>query len=93
MSRAGRLSRQTELDLQANKQEIAAIVRQMEDLEAEYRTVMQQTMDKWARIATQIEELPITPFKKDIAVSMFGIGWLPHYYAPAPGQPLLVSAM
>ncbi|MFQ3646549.1 MAG: DUF87 domain-containing protein [Anaerolineae bacterium] len=93
MSRAGRLSRQTELDLQANKQEIAAIVREMEALEAEYRSVMQQTMDKWARIATQIEELPITPFKKDIAVAMFGIGWLPHYYVQTPGQPLLIPAM
>jgi GTPase SAR1 family protein len=92
MSRTSRLSRQTEMDIQQNRQVIGELEYELDNLQQEYTSVMQQTMDKWAKIATDIEEFIITPFKKDVAVSMFGVGWVPHYYSMVNGAPVLVSA-
>lgn len=92
MSRTGRMSRQTEIDLQQNRQQLGDLERQMEDLKVEFSTVMQQTVDKWAKAATDVQEFLITPYKKDIAVALFGVGWIPHYYVNAGGQPIIVKA-
>jgi hypothetical protein len=92
MSRSGRMSRQTEMDMQSNRQQLGDLERQMEDLKIEFSTVMQQTIDKWAKTATDVQEFFVTPYKKDIAVSLFGVGWIPHYYVNANGQPIVVNA-
>lgn len=92
MSRTSRLSRQTEMDIQQNRQVIGELEYELDNLQQEYTSVMQQTMDKWAKIATDIEEFIITPFKKDVAVAMFGVGWVPHYYSMVNGAPVLVTA-
>lgn len=92
MSRAGRMSRQTEFDIEQNREQLGDLARQMQDLEVEFRNVMQQTMDKWAKTAQLGEEFSITPYKKDVAVSLFGLGWIPHYYVQTNGQPILVAA-
>jgi hypothetical protein len=92
MSRAGRMSRQTEIDINENRQIIGELEGQMVQLEREYTGVMQQTIDKWAKVATDIQEFAITPFKKDIAVAVYGVGWVPHYYALLGNQPLIVPA-
>jgi hypothetical protein len=92
MSRAGRMSRQTEMDIQDNQETLGEITRQVQELENEYANVMQQTVDKWARIAVEVQEFTITPFKKDIAVALYGVGWIPHYYGTFNGQPVVVPA-
>ena len=33
----------------------------------------------WGEAATQVEEYRITPYKKDIFLSVFGIGWQPNW--------------
>jgi hypothetical protein len=69
---------QTERDVQ----------RAQQDLQAELNAIN----EKWARAAVQIEEHIITPFKKDISIELFGIGWLPHWYAVINDQPVLLPA-
>ncbi|MBI1257762.1 MAG: DUF87 domain-containing protein [Chloroflexi bacterium] len=63
------------------------------DAVAEYENAVRDLNERWAKIATSIEQYQITPYKKDITVDLFGIGWVPFWYAVVNGQPLLLSAL
>ena len=92
MSRTSRYKRQTEADIQESRDVIGQLERDMLDLEQEYEQKLSEMNDNWAKIANDIEEYTITPYKKDIHVELFGIGWIPHYYINQGGQPLLIPA-
>lgn len=74
-----------ELDLQ---QAQAEMDRAQQEFEAELRAIN----EKWAKIATQVEEYHITPYKKDISIDLFGIGWIPYWYIDLNGQPAMLNA-
>lgn len=93
MSRATRYKRQTEEDITESQEVIAEIEREMFALEQEYEQKLNDVNNKWAQIANSIQEHTITPYKKDIHIMIFGVGWLPHYYVNVGGQPLIVPAV
>jgi hypothetical protein len=80
-----------EMDVIAH--EIAAIEDQEQALVAEYEKAVRAVNEKWAKVATTVEEYVLTPFKKDISVDIFGIGWSPHWYMEIGGQPVLLPAL
>lgn len=92
MSRASRFSRQSGTNINENRYMIEQIEQEMAALEAEYEGVMKQIADKWAAIATQRQQYPISPLKKDIYLEIFGIGWLPMWVVNLSGQTLLLPA-
>ena len=92
MSRASRYKRQTEVDIDESREVIDELQQEMYDIEGRYEQELHTVNDKWGEIANDIQEFTITPYKKDIHVEMYGIGWIPHYYLIMNGQPVLVSA-
>jgi hypothetical protein len=92
MSRANRYKRQTEEDIRESHEEISNIEGEIIALEEEYEQKLNEINQKWAQIANDIEEHTITPYKKDINVTLFGVGWIPHYYVNQNGQPLVIPA-
>ncbi|MGB7342193.1 MAG: DUF87 domain-containing protein [Phototrophicaceae bacterium] len=92
MSRATRYKRQTEEDISESQEVINEIEREMLQLEQEYEQKLNEVNNKWGQIANGLQEYTITPFKKDIHVMVFGVGWLPHYYVNAGGQAITVPA-
>jgi hypothetical protein len=91
-SRAGRLTRQTEEELTESQQVIRELQVQMDDLEAQFEQQLKAVNDKWAKIATDIQDYLIPALKKDIQIELFGIGWLPHWYVEINGQALMLPA-
>ncbi len=92
MSRATRYKRQTQEDLQESYEVIEEIEQDMYDLEQEYEQKLQEVNDRWGQIANQIEEYVVTPYKKDIHIEIYGIGWVPNWYLTVNGQPIFISA-
>ncbi len=92
MSRASRYRRQTAEDIEESRVIIGEIEREMQELETLFEKALGEVNDKWARIAAQSQDYIITPYKKDINVDLFGIGWVPYWYALVNGQPVLLSA-
>ena len=74
-----------ELDLQQLNE-------QMDDTRKQFEAQLNDINQKWAQAASQIEMHPITPYKKDITVDLFGVGWEPFWYVVAGGQALLLPA-
>jgi hypothetical protein len=92
MSRSALYRKRSAGDVQLYQQGLTEVDEKIAKAEQEFEANLKQINDKWARIAQQVEEYIITPFKKDISVDLFGIGWIPFWYVALNGQPLMLPA-
>ena len=94
LSRSSRVSRyknQAGAHLSASEQTLADLEDKSTALQEQFQKDAQAVTDKWAKVATDIQAYTITPYKKDIQVELFGVGWIPYYYTQINGQPLLLQ--
>jgi hypothetical protein len=91
-SRTARMRRQTKEDLTESEQVIADLEDEIVALEQRFEAEIKGVNEKWAKAAAEIQEYRVTAYKKDIQVELFGVGWIPYYYAQINGQPLLLAA-
>lgn len=92
MSQSQRLRKQTRDDLTESQIVLQELDEQMDKLQAEFEQVLQNVNNRWAQVAAKRQEYPISPLKKDIYLELFGIGWVPYWYALINGQPVLLTA-
>ena len=64
----------------------------MEETEQELEKALQAVHNKWASTAADVKTLSITPFKKDIHVDLFGIGWIPYWDVLVNNEQLILPA-
>jgi Type IV secretion-system coupling protein DNA-binding domain len=74
-----RMTQQAKDDFEQEEEELAAMKKQLDALEAEQDAAIEDAKDKWAEIASDVSEVPLNPYKKDIFVEMFGVAWAPYY--------------
>ncbi|MEJ2601090.1 MAG: hypothetical protein P8Z00_22355, partial [Anaerolineales bacterium] len=53
---------------------------QIEKLDQEKAQTIKEINDRWARVANQVEEIPVDPYKKDVFVELFGVAWVPYHW-------------
>lgn len=92
MSRASRYKKQTKADIQESHEYIDRVQQDMDKLEQEFESVLTGINDKWVKIASNTQDYVISPYKKDIQLEMFGIGWIPYWYSVINGQASLIAA-
>jgi hypothetical protein len=93
MSRASLYRKQSKSDIDEFEQMLGDLEQEAAALQEEFQGVVREVNERWAKVATQVEEYTIQPYKKDISVDMFGIGWLPFWYGNINGQSLLLPAL
>ncbi len=71
---------------------VAALEDQITAKQPELQGVLQEINDKWAKIAMTVEEVRLTPYKKDTVIEIYGIGWVPNWYVVLNGQPVMLPA-
>ena len=59
-------------------------------LEAELSGELDELEERWAKIATAVEEYKLTPYKKDIHIDLFGVAWMPFWQVTQDGERLAV---
>jgi hypothetical protein len=92
MSRARRHKDSMQERAFSNEQVITDLEQALDAKQEELRVALTAVNDKWAHIAGTIEETKITPFKKDIAIQLYGIGWMPVWSVTLNNQPTLLPA-
>jgi hypothetical protein len=92
MSRTRRYKTQAQERAVASEHAVADIEQQIESRQQELQRVLKDINDKWARVATTVEEVKLTPYKKDITLEIYGIGWVPTWYTVLNGQPMMLPA-
>lgn len=74
-----RMTEKAAADVRESLQALEEYERQIKDLQAEQEEALEELNERWEEIAAQMTEIPVTPYKKDILVEMFGVAWFPHY--------------
>jgi len=92
ISRTKRYKSYIQEDLYKSEAQILELERQLEETELELRRALAEINAQWGEAASLVEEYRISPYKKDIYLSIFGIGWRPNWLIVANGMPALLPA-
>ncbi|MFN8562961.1 MAG: DUF87 domain-containing protein [Anaerolineae bacterium] len=93
MSRASVYKQRSKGQLEMAELEVQQLEEDKAQVAQDYEAKVRAINERWAKVATTIEQYQITPFKKDISLDLFGIGWLPYWYVWVNNQPLLLAAL
>ena len=74
-----RLTSQAKADVEESQQTIQEFERKLDELEKEVEQALQEVDRRWGEMVNQITEIPVTPYKKDIRIELFGIAWTPYH--------------
>jgi hypothetical protein len=92
VSRTRRYKTQAREDVFESEQIISELEAQLDETQYRMEQELAQINDKWGKIATLVEDYRLTPYKKDIYLGVFGIGWRPNWLVVVNGQPTLIPA-
>ena len=92
VSRSRRFRQRAEDGIFDAQQRIQELEAQLQETEAEMKQELARVDRKWISVAESVEEYRITPYKKDIHLSLFGVGWWPHWLTVSDGQTVLMPA-
>ncbi len=92
VSRSRRFRQRAEDGIFDAQQRIAELEAEMQETDAEMRQELARVDRKWREIAQAVEEYRITPYKKDIHLSLFGVGWWPHWLLAPYGEVIVMPA-
>ena len=53
---------------------------------------LDEVEEKWREILESDTEIPVTPYKKDILMDLYGVGWLPYYVYDDGGKQVELAA-
>ncbi|WP_287417408.1 DUF87 domain-containing protein [Oceanithermus sp.] len=74
-----RMTARAKEDVEESKAEIAALEKEIQALLDELESEVGAIEDRWEELAADVERIPVTPYKKDIALEYFGVAWVPYY--------------
>ncbi|MCB9438180.1 MAG: ATP-binding protein [Anaerolineales bacterium] len=92
VSRARRYKGQAKEDISESNEVLIEIENQMDELQRRFEYELQRINQKWNQIANEVQEVRITPYKKDIFPELFGVGWMPEYLIVMNGQQVRLPA-
>ena len=83
-----RMTRQARLDVEESEEAIEQYEEQLEELRQQQEADEATVVDKWARNAADMDEIRVSPYKKDIRVTIFGVAWFPYHVAASEERTL-----
>ncbi|MBN1312764.1 MAG: ATP-binding protein [Anaerolineae bacterium] len=87
-----RRSQQTSEDVEVLQEDLNQLLEEVDETEHEMEADLTAVREKWREVAHHVEELPISPYKKDITTILFGFGWIPYWAIESGGDQLVLPA-
>ena len=84
--RKRRLTQSAKMDIEESIETIKEFEKQLEALADEEAQTVDDIEAKWAEIAADVTEIRVSPFKKDTAVTLFGVAWVPYHVVDSAGR-------
>jgi hypothetical protein len=75
-----RMTEQAKADVDESLDAIQDYKDQIDALDQEKARAIKEVNDRWAQLANQVEEIPVTPYKKDVILDLFGVAWVPYQW-------------
>jgi hypothetical protein len=73
-------------DVEESEEEIERLKEEIDELEAEMKAELDDLEEKWTQIAGDVSEIRVPPYKKDIAIELFGVAWMPTQLVQSEGR-------
>ena len=74
-----RMTSKAKADVEESLEMIDHYKEELEDLVEDRKEALEEVEEKWQDILEGVTEIPVTPYKKDILMELYGIGWFPYY--------------
>lgn len=74
-----RMTERAKADLEESLDAIEDYKKQIARLEKDKAQALEDVKQKWSDIADDMTEIPVTPYKKDVLVDLFGVAWMPYH--------------
>ena len=87
-----RMTSKAKADVEESELEIAEIEKDMKEMQEELKAELEEVNEHWEDAISEVTEEPVSPYKKNIFIEMFGILWLPHYAFDQDGKWVTVPA-
>jgi hypothetical protein len=81
-----RMTERAKADVEESIEEIRELEKETADLQAEQKQALEEVKERWASVVDEVEEVQVNPYKKDIAVTLFGLAWLPYHLVEVDGR-------
>jgi len=81
-----RMTSQAKADVEESLDVIEEFKQELTELEAELSEELNELADRWGDAAAAIEEITITPYKKNILIEHFGVAWYPFWQLEEGGK-------
>ena len=87
-----RMTSKAKADVEESLEVIEQYKEEIEELEKERIESIEEVEEKWQEILEDTVEIPVTPYKKDILVDLFGVAWTPYYLYEDGGRQVELGA-
>ncbi len=81
-----RMTSQAKSDVEESEAVIKDLQEQIQEIEKEKEAALQAVNARWAEVANQVTEIPVTPQKKDVLLDFFGVAWMPYHLVKSGEQ-------
>lgn len=81
-----RMTARAKADVEESKDVIEELKEDIVELEADAREEVEEINDRWGEIANEVTDIPVTPYKKDVLVELFGVAWTPYHLVEVDGR-------
>jgi hypothetical protein len=81
-----RMTAKAKADVKESEEMIQKYEAEIQELLQKQQETMREIEQKWEEMAEKTTTLPVTPYKKDILVNLFGVAWMPYYLVESGGR-------
>ena len=81
-----RMTSKAKADVEESLQVIEGYQQEIEELEKEREQEMAEVRGKWQELQKEVTDIPVTPYKKDILIELFGVIWFPYHLLEDNGR-------
>jgi peptidoglycan hydrolase CwlO-like protein len=71
------MTERAKLQVTESKEQIVAYEKDLEELQKELQSEIEELHDKWAAVAQEFEEFQVRPRRADVQIAFLGLGWRP----------------
>ena len=81
-----RLASEAAANVKESQAEIEEIQSQMNEMSQEIQDTVKEVDARWDEVAQKIAQIPVSPTRGDVFVTLFGIAWLPYHRVDLGGR-------
>jgi DNA helicase HerA-like ATPase len=74
-----RMTERARDDVEESIETIKTFETDIEALQREKEEALGEVAERWEEIAQEVDEIRVTPYKKDIYIDLYGVAWFPHH--------------